>query len=163
MPIPVSLAPDQANAVPVLATNVNLVTSVATATRANTLREFQFSAEGTTSAAQEIIVSRVSTAGTTPAGALTCRPLNTSYTAGMSGLASRIASTTAYTGGEAAVLTGTLIRFGLNANGALFRWVAAPGLGIDTLGGGVVAANQLTFYSKSGSVSTAFHMIYDEL
>jgi hypothetical protein len=162
MPIPLAIAPDQANAVPTLATNVNLLVTVATATRANTLREFQFSAEGTASAAQEIIVSRVSTAGTTPAGAITARPLNTSYTAGMSGLASRIGTTAAFAA-EAAVLTGTLLRFGLNANGALFRWVAAPGLGIDTLGGGVVAANQLSFYAKSGSVATAFYTIFDEL
>lgn len=161
MPIPLTIAPDQANAVPTLSTNVNLMVSVATATRANTLREFQFSAEGTASAAQEIIVTRVSTVGTTAAGTITARPLNTSYTPGMSGLASRIATAAAFSA-EAAVLTGTLIRFGLNANGALFRWVAAPGLGIDTLGGGTVAANQLSFYSKSGSVATAFHCIYDE-
>jgi hypothetical protein len=162
MPIPVAIAPDQANAVPTLGTNVNLVVTVATATRANTLREFQFSGLGTATAAQEIIVTRVSTAGTTPAGAITARPLNTSYTAGMSGLASRIAGAAAYAA-EAAVLTGTLLRFGVNGNGALFRWVAAPGLGIDTLGGGTAAANQLSFYSKSGSVATAFHLMFDEL
>jgi hypothetical protein len=162
MPIPLAIAPDQANAVPTLATNVNLCVTVATATRANTLREFQTSAEGTTSAAQELMISRVSTVGTTPAGAITARPLNTSYTPGMSGLASRVAGVAAYAA-EAAVLTGTLLRWGLNANGALFRWVAAPGLGIDTLGGGTAAANQLSLYSKSGSVSTSFHMIFDEL
>ena len=161
MPIPVSIAPDQGAVVATGGTNVNLCVTVATATRSNTLRECQTSAEGTTSAAQEILLARVSTVGVTPAGAYAARPLNVNYTPGMSALASRVAGVAAFAT-EALIVSGTLYRWGLNANGALFRWVAAPGLGIDTQGGGVINVNQLALYCKAGSVSIPYSMLFDE-
>ena len=55
------------------------------------------------------------------------------------------------------------MRFGLNVNGALFRWVAAPGLGIDCPAG-AVAAGQLSFRLNAGATGSniTYYLLVEE-
>jgi hypothetical protein len=48
-------------------------------------------------------------------------------------------------------------RFGVNANGALFRWVSAPGLAIETPGAG-----QLGFRGVSGTSNLTTEALIEE-
>ena len=110
----------------------------------NHVREFQESGAGTASAQNEEVIAR-STVGTTPV-ALTPRPLNSNNTVawGAGGTAGTMAST--WTTNP--TLANTLMRYGVNSNGALFRWVAAPGMQIE-----IATSTQLSFNHKSGSTN----------
>jgi len=91
------------------------------------LREYVWSGHGTASASNEIILQRC-TAGTVATNLV---PLNTV-----------VSATTAAKSGvtQATTPTATTImhRFGLNSNGALFRWVAAPGMAVEVAGAGQI-------------------------
>jgi hypothetical protein len=82
------------------------------------VREFTVAGLGTASAANEVQAAR-NTGGTVTTDML---PLNSQGPA---------TSVTKFGVAQATTVTTTLYRFGVNANGALFRWVAAPGLGME--------------------------------
>lgn len=82
------------------------------------LREYCFSGHGTASASNEISLAR-NTGGTITTNML---PLNTQGPS---------TSITKFGVDQATTVTTVLYRFGVNANGALFRWVAAPGMMVE--------------------------------
>ena len=138
-----AVALDNATAVTSVAAGSDLVTTTAGSNRSLSIREFQFSGLGTASAANQITVNRVTTLGVTPT-AITPRPLNTGtpvFTAASAWATPPVAT------------AGTLMRFGLNVNGALFRWVGAPGMAIDCPGG-AAAASQLSFRLNAGATGS---------
>lgn len=107
-------------------TSADSVSLKAAAARSFLVREFTQAGLGTASAANEIILQRCT--GGTVATAMV--PLNSaSPTSG-----------TSFGVAQATTPTATTImkRYGVNANGALFRWVAAPGLAIETPGAGQI-------------------------
>ena len=97
------------------------------------LREFIIAGLGTASAANELQLAR-NTGGTI---ATDLFPANTQVPS---------TSITKFGVAQATTVTTTLKRFGVNANGALFRWVAAPGLAVEA---GV--AEQIGFRGVSGT------------
>lgn len=109
------------------------------------LREFVVSGLGTASAANELALAR-NTGGTVTTDML---PKNTQAPA---------TSITKFGVGQATTLTTVLIRFGVNANGALFRWVAAPGLAPEA---GV--AEQMGIKGISGSSLMATDMTIEQM
>lgn len=154
MPVPYSVTLDQASAASTLTAGNDLVTLTSHVTRSFTVREFEISGLGVASAANEMMLGRVTTLGATAAGVQTPGPLNTSSAA--------TAGFTAATGWTTQpVLARTLMRHGINANGALFRWVAAPGLVID-YPAGAVAAGQMSYRAKSGTSAVAWYFLIDE-
>lgn len=155
MPIPYAVALDNGTSVISVAAGSDIVTTTTASTRSLTIREFQFSGLGTASAANQITVNRVTTLGITPV-AITPRPLNSNASAAGFTAASSWSTNPVAT-------AGTLMRFGLNVNGALFRWVAAPGLGIDCPAG-AVAAGQLSFRLNAGATGAniTYYVLVDE-
>ena len=138
-----AVALDNATTVTSVAAGEDLVTTTAGEDRSLSIREFQFSGLGTASAVNQITVNRVTTLGVTPV-AITPRPLNSGtpvFTAASDWTTHPVAT------------AGTLLRFGLNANGALFRWVGPPGMAIDCPGG-AVASSQLSFRLNAGATGS---------
>lgn len=107
------------------------------------LREFTVSGLGTASSLNEIILQR-STSGTVAADMI---PLNQN------------APTSATKFGVAQGTTPGVVlkRFGVNANGALFRWVGPPGACIETPGAG-----QIGNRGVSGTSNLATEMVIEE-
>ena len=104
---------------------------------------------GTTSAANEVLLSR-STGGTTGGGAITPSPTNTGSAA---------ASFTVNTTWSAQPNLGvTLWRFGVNANGAVDKFVAIPGAEIS-----VPVSGQLSIRSASGTSSVTINVLIEEV
>ncbi len=104
---------------------------------------------GTTSAANEVLLSR-STGGTTGGGAITPSPTNTGSAA---------ASFTVNTTWSAQPTLGvTLWRFGVNANGAVDNFVAIPGAEIS-----VPVSGQLSIRSASGTSSVTINVLIEEV
>ena len=104
---------------------------------------------GTTSAANEVLLSR-STGGTTGGGAITPSPTNTGSAA---------ASFTVNTTWSAQPTLGvTLWRFGVNANGAVDKFVAIPGAEIS-----VPVSGQLSIRSASGTSSVTMNALVEEV
>lgn len=137
-----AVALDNGTAVVSVAAGEDLVTTTSAEDRSLAIREFQFSGLGTASAANQITVNRVTSVGVTPT-AITPRPLNSNASAAGFTAASDWAT-------HPVATAGTLMRFGLNANGALFRWVAAPGMAIECPGG-ATASGQLSFRLNAGA------------
>jgi hypothetical protein len=98
----------------------------------------------------------VTTLGVTPV-AITPRPLNQSAAA-MTGTAASDWTT------HPVATAGTLMRFGLNVNGALFRWVAPPGMAIDCPGG-ATATGQLSFRLNAGATGSTitYYVLCEEV
>jgi hypothetical protein len=136
-------------------------TTLSHATRAHTFREIQVSGLGTASAANEMLLSRVGTLGATAANAITPGPLNTNDVSAAGFTVASKAATSAWTTQPVISTARTLMRFGINANGALFRWVAAPGLGID-VPAGATATGQTSMRTKSGTSVVTWHAILEE-
>jgi hypothetical protein len=161
MPVPYIITPDQANAAPTMAAATSIWTATTHATRALTFREIQISGLGTASAANEMLFSRVGTLGVTAANAITPGPLNTNDVSAAGFTVASRAASAAWTTEPVISTARTLMRFGVNANGALFRWVAAPGLAIDSPAG-AAAAGQTTMLTKQGSSQVIWHAIIEE-
>lgn len=98
------------------------------------VREFVISGLATASAANEILLQR-NTAGTV-ATAMVARNVNVSASITQFGLA-QATTPTAST---------VMARFGVNGNGALYRWTAAPGLAVE-----VKTAGQVGWRGVSGT------------
>jgi hypothetical protein len=116
------------SAVTVANTTNDLLTIQSNATRSFRVKEVAFFGEGTTSATFEIGIYRLTTIGTTTAGAQTPAPLNPAAPA--FGGAVNNGWTTQST-------VGVLIdSWGVNQNGGVVRWKFAPGEEIEVPGGG---------------------------
>ena len=138
---------DQATGNASFSTTADSITITANATRSLAIREFQFSGLATASAANEVALCR-SSGGTAPT-AITPRALNTNGPA---------AGFTAASGWSAQPTLGnTLMRFGVNGNGALFRWVAPPGLAVEIPGAG-----QLSWRARTGTSAMSSYVLVEE-
>lgn len=91
-------------------------------TRSMSVREYTYAGLGTASAANEVGVYRTTVGTIATAGFV---PHNSNASA---------ASATTAAAGQATTLGVKFHTFGLNANGALFRWVAGPGMAIESAG-----------------------------
>jgi hypothetical protein len=104
------------------------------------LREFVVSGHGTASAANEFTTGR-NTGGTV--ATTTMLPLNTQGPA---------TSITAFGLNQTVTGPTAIYRFGVNSNGALFRWVAAPGMMLEA---GVAEQVGINCVAGTGSVSAS--------
>lgn len=118
----------------------------AAAARSMLLREYTYSGLGTASAANEIGVYRT-TVGTIGTSGFV--PHNSSASA--AGAFTAVAGATPTLGVK-------FHSFGLNANGALFRWVAGPGMAIES-GGGL----QVGWRGVAGTSSATGMCIIEEI
>jgi len=134
-----------AGAASTAATNASDATSLKAVNNSFALREYVFSGLATASAANEWVLQRNTTGAITttlnPVGGLT----STSITVYANAIAT---ATTALS---------QLHRFGCNGNGALFRWVAAPGLAVEAR-----TAGQIGWRALSGTSLTAMSCIIEE-
>lgn len=132
-----------------LSTTNDFVTVIASSTKPLRVYIADIKGMGTTSAANEVLMSR-STGGTTPGGAITPVAVNSG-----SGSAS---FTTATTWSAQPTLGNTLWRFGVNANGGIDKFVAIPGAEIS-----IPVSGQVSFRSASGTSNVALNLLVEEV
>lgn len=128
------------------ATTTQLGTVVAAEDRSMLLLEMDFQGMGNASAANELGIYRVGTAGVTPSNALTITPVHPSYpTAGL----------TAFFTYATQPIAGALVHsFGLNSNGQRYFWRCNPNLNnaIVVPGGSVATASLAVFpFANTGA------------
>lgn len=123
---------------------VALFTIISGSVESNLLTEYDFQGMGTSSAANELGLYRVGTAGVTGSGALTVTPTNVGYTAW---------SGTAFGGYSTQPIKGALIQnVPINANGQRVFWRANPNLNnAIQVKAGNNAAGSLAGYTISGT------------
>lgn len=111
------------------------------------LREWSVSGMATASAANEVILSRC-TGGT--------------IATAMSALNPGAATSLIFYGlAQATTTTTTLYRVAVNGNGAIFRWVAGPGMGIEYRA--AATPEQLGIRSASGTSSAVTTVICEQI
>lgn len=138
-----------------LSTTADLLTLISAAAKALRVWEISIGGMGTTSTAQELLVSRASAAGVTGSGALTAVPLNPAAPA---------AGFTNFTGWTTQpTLSNTIIRLPVNANGGIYRWVALNPESAILIPAGGAAAGTLSFRSAVGAGNVTFHAIVEEI
>ena len=111
---------------------------------------------GTSSAANEFAVRRPSVLGITPTNqaSVPCDPDCGSCSA------------TVATGWTTQPSLGTvaLVRLGANSNGAVYRWVATPGMEIKLRGDSLTSHSQLSMrFTTGGAGPMGTHIIFEEL
>lgn len=132
-----------------LSTSNDLVTLVASATKPLRVYIVDFKGMGTSSSANEILLMR-SSGGSGSGGAITPTPVNTGSSA---------ASFTVPTTWSVQPTAGSILwRFGVNANGAIDKFVAIPGAEIPVPVGG-----QLSIRSASGTSNVVLSMLVEEV
>jgi hypothetical protein len=104
------------------------MTIVPAANRVIQLIEFSVQGMATASAANQVNIYNITTAGTTGGGAITPSKLNAGY-----GPAS--ASTVSTTWSVQPTVGAIIVPLGCNANGGIYRWVARPDEVIIAIGG----------------------------
>lgn len=131
-----------------LSTTADSLTITAPSTRALKIWEIRIYGQGTTSVANEVLVSR-STGGTTPV-AVTPTPLAT---------LSPAAGTTVASGWTTHPTLGvTIRRIGVNSNGAYSPLVFMPGIEIE-----VPPSGQISFRSAVGTGSVTIDVVFEEI
>lgn len=132
-----------------LSTSNDSVTIVASSTKPLRVYMVDIKGMGTSSAANEVLMSR-STSGTTGGGGITPAKINSN---------SNAASFSAYTTWSVQPTLGdTLWRFSVNANGAIDRFTAMPGCEIQ-----VPVSGQLSIRSASGTSNVTINMMIEEV
>lgn len=132
-----------------LSTSNDAMTIIASASKPLRLYIVDIKGMGTASAANEVLLSR-SSGGTTGGGAITPNPVNTGSAA---------ASFTVNTTWSAQPTLGVpLWRFGVNANGAVDKFVAVPGAEIS-----VPVSGQVSIRSASGTSSVTINVLIEEV
>jgi len=132
-----------------LSTTNDTMTIIAPSTRALKIWEIRVFGQGTTSAANEVLISR-STGGTTGGGAITPTPLATLSPA------SGVTVNTTWTGQP--TIGVAIRRVGVNANGAVSSLVFPPGSEID-----VPPSGQISIRSASGTSNVTVEVIFEEV
>lgn len=129
-----------------LSTTADSVTLKAVS-RSVLVREYVMAGIGTASAGNVVILQNC-TAGTVATAMVAYNTINT------------VASTCQYGLAQGTTATATTVkhRFGLNSNGALFRWVAAPGLAVEFQG-----STQVGWRSETGTGLASTHVIVEEI
>lgn len=142
-----------------LSTTNDWITIVSAAAKALRIHEIAFFGDGTASAANDIIVVRPTASGTGGAtGGPTPAPLNP----GAPAASFTNVTTYATTQPTLPTTTAALLRFGVNANGGVYRWVAKPGSEIFIPAGNNLAGT-LSIRSVSGTSSVTGYVIIEEL
>lgn len=131
-----------------LSTTADTLTITAPAARSLKIWAIRMYGGSTASAYNEVMVAR-STAGTTPT-AITPTPLNAD--------AAAASFTAASTWSVTPTIGVTIMRVGVNANGAAVQLVFPPGQEIDVPGGG-----QISFRSASGTSAVAFDVLVEQV
>lgn len=132
-----------------LSTSNDSVTIVASSTKPLRVYMVDIKGMGTSSAANEVLLSR-SSSGTTGGGGITPAKLNSNANA---------ASFSAYTTWSAQPTLGeSLWRFGVNANGAIDKFIAIPGAEIQ-----IPVSGQLSIRSASGTSNVAINLLIEEV
>ena len=132
-----------------LSTSNDSITIVASSTKPLRVYMVDIKGMGTTSAANEVLLSR-SSSGTTGGGGITPTKLNSN---------SGAASFSAYTTWSAQPTLGdTVWRFGVNANGGIDKFVAIPGAEIQ-----VPVSGQLSIRSASGTSNVTINLLIEEV
>lgn len=126
-----------------LSTSNDVLTIISQATRSFMILEIDIGGMGNTSAANEIAIYRVTTAGTTGASAITPAPLNPASPA-FGGVVNGGWTTQPTVGAK-------LHTFELNSNGQRYFWRWAPGQNPITAPGGANAAGSLSLRSVNGT------------
>lgn len=132
-----------------LSTTNDSMTIICPSTRALKIKEISIGGAGTTSAYNEVLISR-STGGTTGGGAITPTPL--APLAPASGVTVNTTWTTQPTLGV------VIRRLAVNANGAINRIVFPPGQEID-----VPPSGQISIRSASGTGNVSIDVIFEEV
>lgn len=136
-----------------LSTSNDLLTITPASNRRIQIIEISVCGMGTASAANELGVYDVTTAGVTGSGALTPTKLDRFAPA---------AASTVNTGWTTQpVVGGKLLALGVNANGGIYRWVARPGEEINVTGGATTNF-QLSFRSATGTSNVSVHVVFSE-
>jgi len=132
-----------------LSTTADTMTIIPPSNRRIQVLEISIAGMGTTSAANELGVYR-SSGGTTGGGALTGVKFSSDApTAG---------STVNTTWSAQPTLAGKVLALGVNSNGGIYRWVAAPGEEIESRGG----VDQISLRSAVGTGSVSVHVVVQE-
>lgn len=136
-----------------LSTSNDIMTFTPAANRRIQIVEISVAGMGTASAANELGVFDVTTAGVTGASPLTPTKLDR--------FAPSAASTinTAWT--TQPVVGGEILALGVNANGGIYRWVARPGEEINVTGSATTNF-QLSLRSKVGTSNVSVHVVFIE-
>jgi hypothetical protein len=142
-----------------LSTTNDWITLVTAAAKALRIHEIGFVGGGTASAANDIIVTRPTAAGTgAGTSAVTAAPMNPAApAAGFSNF-----STYATTQPTLSTTVGGVLRFALNANGGVYRWVAKPGSEI-LIPAGNNLAGTLSIRSVAGTSVVTGYVIIEEI
>lgn len=136
-----------------LSTSNDLITFTPAANRAIQIIEISVGGMGTASAANELGVYDVTTAGVTGSGALTPTKINRFAPAAASTI------NTAWT--TQPVVGGEILSLPVNANGGIYRWVARPGEEITVIGGATTNF-QLSLRSAVGTSNVSVHVVFIE-
>lgn len=142
-----------------LSTTNDWLTLVTAAAKALRVHEIFMAGQGTASAANDIIVVRPTAAGTgAGTSAATPAPLNPAAPAASFSAFSTYATTQP----TLPTTTAAVQRFGINANGGVWRWVAKPGSEI-LIPAGNNLAGTLSIRSVSGTSNVTGYVIVEEI
>lgn len=136
-----------------LSTANDALTLVPAASRRIQLVEISVGGMGTASAANELGVFLITTAGTTGGGAPTINKMDF--------YAPTAASTLSTTWSAQPTVGGQFLSLPVNSNGGLYRWVARPGEEINVVGG-LANSLGLSFRAKVGTGSVSLHIVWIE-
>lgn len=142
-----------------LSTTNDWLTLVSAAAKALRVHEIYMAGQGTASAANDIIVTRPTVAGTGAGTAgPTAAPLNPAAPA------ATFTNFTTYATTQPTLSTtvGGVMRFAVNANGGVWRWVAKPGSEI-LIPAGANLAGTLSIRSVSGTSNVTGYVIVEEI
>ncbi len=136
-----------------LSTSNDIMTFTPAANRRIQIIEVSVGGMGTASAANELGVFDVTTAGVTGGGALTPTKLDR--------FAPSAASTVNTTWTTQPVVGGEILGLPVNANGGIYRWVARPGEEINVTGSATTNF-QLSLRSKVGTSNVTVTVVFTE-
>jgi hypothetical protein len=136
-----------------LSTSNDLLTITPAANRRVQIIEISVAGMGTASAANELGVYDVTTAGVTGSGALTPTKLDR--------FAPSPASTVNSAWTTQPVVGGEILSLGVNSNGGIYRWVARPGEEINVTGSATTNF-QLSLRAAVGSGNVSVHVVFSE-
>lgn len=142
-----------------LSTTNDWITIVSASAKALRVHEIAMFGEDTTSAANDIIVVRPTAAGT---GAGTAGPTPAPLNPAASAASFTNFTTYATTQPTLPTTTAAVLRFGINGNGGVYRWVAKPGSEI-LIPAGNNLAGTLSIRSVSGTSNVTGYLILEEI
>lgn len=137
-------------------TTNDILTLTGASGRRALLHEISLCGLGTSSAANELAVRRPSSLGVTPTNQVSV-PMDPD-----SGSSSATVATAWST--QPSLGTTCMIRLGCNSNGAIYRWLATPGMQPIVRGDSLTNTSQLSFRLTTGGAGPmGLHIIFEEI